>query len=79
VIGPFFVDEFVHSDLGMLQTQFYPELERRQIQNDVIFMQDGAPPHCCRIVRDWLNEKFPERWIGRGSASMPFSHLDHRI
>ena len=31
-------------------------------------MQDGAPPHWSTPVRDWLNEKFPHRWIGRGGA-----------
>ena len=31
-------------------------------------MQDGAPPHWSTIiVRDWLNEKLPNRWIGRGT------------
>ena len=29
-------------------------------------MQDGAPPHWSRSVRDWLNEFLPQRWIGRG-------------
>ncbi|EFN61939.1 hypothetical protein EAG_00101, partial [Camponotus floridanus] len=28
--------------------------------------QDGAPPHYARIVRDFLNERFNNRWIGRG-------------
>ncbi|CAK1590750.1 unnamed protein product [Parnassius mnemosyne] len=27
---------------------------------------DGAPPHYARAVRDHLNERFPNRWIGRG-------------
>ena len=30
-------------------------------------MQDVAPPHCSTIVRDWLIEKLPNRWIGRGA------------
>ncbi|KAJ8956081.1 hypothetical protein NQ318_016533 [Aromia moschata] len=30
------------------------------------FMHDGAPPHFARIVREYLNEQFPGRWIGRG-------------
>ena len=33
----------------------------------ILFMQDRAPPHWSTIVRDWLNEKLPNRWIGRGA------------
>ena len=32
-------------------------------------MQDGAPPHWSRKVRDWLNNFFPGRWIGRGGVN----------
>ncbi|OXU31056.1 hypothetical protein TSAR_004757 [Trichomalopsis sarcophagae] len=28
--------------------------------------QDGAPPHYARIVRNFLNDRFPNRWIRRG-------------
>jgi len=28
-------------------------------------LQDGAPPHYATIVRDFLDESLPERWIGR--------------
>ena len=30
------------------------------------FQHDGAPPHYTRHVRDYLNESFPNRWLGRG-------------
>ena len=37
-----------------------------------MFQQDGAPPYWGLIVRDFLNETFPNRWIGRnGSAPWP--------
>ena len=26
---------------------------------DLIFMQDGEPPHFAIVVREWLNEHFP--------------------
>ncbi|KAJ8943679.1 hypothetical protein NQ318_015167 [Aromia moschata] len=32
------------------------------------FMHDGAPPHFARIVREYLNEQFPGRWIGINDA-----------
>ena len=30
------------------------------------YHQDGAPPHYLNIVCIFLNEKFPDSWIGRG-------------
>jgi hypothetical protein len=27
---------------------------------------DGAPPHFALSVRTWVNESYPNRWIGRG-------------
>jgi hypothetical protein len=35
------------------------------LQPTVIFQQDGAPPHWGRIVRDYLDATFPNRWLGR--------------
>ena len=32
---------------------------------DSIFQQDGAPPHWSLRVRQFLNIKLPDRWIGR--------------
>ena len=29
------------------------------------FQHDGAAPHYAVIVGEWLDEKFPSRWIGR--------------
>jgi len=36
------------------------------IRSHMYFQHDGAPPHCTRHVRDYLNEFFPNRWLGRG-------------
>jgi len=30
------------------------------------FQHDGAPSHYTRHVREYLNESFPNRWLGRG-------------
>lgn len=38
---------------------------------NAILMQDGAPPHFKVIVRNWLDENFPLRWIGRGTKEQP--------
>ena len=32
---------------------------------DNCFLQDGAPPHFAISVRNWLDEHFPGKWIGR--------------
>lgn len=67
LIGPFFFEGtgtgFRY--LQMLQEQIYPALLEIPELQDMIFMQDGAPPHWLRTVRDWLDEHFPERWLGR--------------
>ena len=63
VIGPFFFDEpTITSDsyLHMLETFAYQELQ--QLHNpDIIFQQDGAPPHFGLQVRASLNQQFPGR------------------
>jgi len=49
------------------------------------FQHDGAPPHSSREVRNFLNHRFPGRWIGRGGPriwpvrSPDLSPLDYCI
>jgi len=33
--------------------------------DDVYWQQDGTPAHFDRIVGTYLNDNFPDRWIGR--------------
>ena len=69
IIGPyFFEDETVNRQnyLRILKNYFYPTMQRRRLNNKMIFQQDGAPPHFSKEVHAWLNEKFNGRWIGRG-------------
>jgi hypothetical protein len=51
-----------HSYLDMLEHYAVPQLPW-----DAWLQQDGAPPHFGNIVRQFLNERFPNKWIGRGS------------
>lgn len=46
-------------------TVFIPQLHDT---GNVIFLQDGVPPHWSIAVRNFLNEIFAERWCGRGGA-----------
>jgi hypothetical protein len=36
--------------------------------DDMLFQQHGVPPHFHKEVTDFLNRKFPEKWIGRGGT-----------
>ena len=69
IIGPVFFDTNVNGDnyLNLLQSEFWPAFSILPDSKKFIFMQDGAPPHWSRTVRQWLNENLPNRWIGRGS------------
>lgn len=66
VIGPFFFAEPTVTKevyLDMLELFAIPQIEHRQ--PNVYWQQDGAPPHWGKIVRVYLNNTFPGRWIGR--------------
>ena len=46
------------------------------------FMHDGAPPHFSRVARQFLNQHFANKWIGRGCpiawpAPLDFHLLGH--
>ena len=55
----------------MLNGWLVPQLQENGIEDTVVLQQDGAPAHFAIHVYDYLNETFPGRWIGRGSASSP--------
>lgn len=63
IIGPYFFDGSVNADsyLMMLKEFLWPQVKYKRMY----FQQDGAPAHYASSVRSWLNEKFPNRWIGR--------------
>ena len=67
IIGPYFFDGCVNgkSYLEMLKHFLIPRLAAGHYDDDVMFQQDGAPPHFATAVREFLHEKFPGRWIGR--------------
>uniref|UniRef100_A0A8C5R2R6 Transposase n=1 Tax=Leptobrachium leishanense TaxID=445787 RepID=A0A8C5R2R6_9ANUR len=67
IIGPFFFGETsitANVYLDLLTEYVAPQLH--DLQPTIIFQQDAAPPHWGLHVRGFLNETFPERWIGRG-------------
>jgi len=43
-----------------------------QLRVGMWFMHDGAAPHFSRIARQYLNDHFPGKWIGRnGPVALP--------
>lgn len=63
IIGPYFFEENVNgpSYLKMLEDYLWPRVKHK----GMYFQQDGAPAHYSLQVREWLDKKFPNRWIGR--------------
>ncbi len=73
VVGPFFFEDNVtaKSYPHMLKDNILPQLQEHSAFPDMIWQQDGAPPHYGKIMRDYLDDSF-ERWIGRrGTVEWP--------
>lgn len=72
IIGPFFIDGNLNAEkyVALLKDKIIPAIQEiaGQVFNDVWFQQDGAQVHFSLIVRELLNETFPDRWIGRRGA-----------
>lgn len=81
--------------LEILETQLQEFLENMPLEQRrfVLLQQDGAPSHNAFIIRNFLNEKFPNKWIGTfGPIKWPprspdlspldyflWGHLKHKI
>uniref|UniRef100_V5G0E7 Transposable element Tc3 transposase n=1 Tax=Anoplophora glabripennis TaxID=217634 RepID=V5G0E7_ANOGL len=63
LIGPYFYEHTLNSVsyLNFLQEQLPAFLENVPLQ---LRRNDGAPPHKARIVQQYLDNTFPEKWIG---------------
>lgn len=68
-IGPIFLPDRLN---GQNYLQFLNDTAARLLdevpliaRTNFIYQQDGAPAHYSREVVQWLNENYPERWIGR--------------
>lgn len=82
IIGPYYFEENLNGPryLQFLQDYVIPNLvilfpnaNNPAIPNENLwFQQDGAPPHYAADVRRYLDQVFPNRWIGRrGSIEWP--------
>ncbi|CAH2086623.1 unnamed protein product [Euphydryas editha] len=70
LIGPHFLPNMLNSENyeNFLREELYSLLEDVPLQTrqKMIYQHDGCPAHFRRSVRQWLDESFPNRWIGRG-------------
>jgi hypothetical protein len=82
VVSPLFFDENVTGAtyLNMLQTLRFQILGYKPLthRRKLWFQQDAPPPpHCGIVLRQFLAETFPNKWIGwRGSAEWPVRSPD---
>lgn len=76
LVGPYVLPPRLTGDayLNFLRTDFENFLDDVPLatRRNMWYLHDGAPAHHTRDVREWLNEAFPRKWIGRnGPVSWP--------
>lgn len=58
--------DFLQFELVPALATLYPDHDNQDIPQRTIWLQqDGAPPHYAAPVRQYLDEVFHHRWIGR--------------
>lgn len=71
LIGPVIFPNRLNSAnyLNFLRNELYDLLEDVDLETrrTMWFQHDGCPAHFGLDVRNWLNNEYPNRWIGRGS------------
>ena len=70
IVGPYFFSSGNVTGEGyleFLQTFLCDYLEHVPVlrRQNFFFQQDGAPPHFAISARNYLDQTFPGRWIGR--------------
>jgi hypothetical protein len=70
--GPYIFPQHLTGGIyaNVLQDELPALLENVPLQTrrQKYYQHDGAPPHFSQVVRQYLNHKFRNRWIGRGGA-----------
>ena len=72
LVGLFFLDGKLAGTkyVDFLSTRLHEILEEVSvdIRLRMRFMHDGAPPHFSRVAKQFLNQHFANKWIGRGGS-----------
>lgn len=82
IIGPIFIEENLTGQLYLnllenvidplitqsLESQVDEEDNPLLDEQNLHFQLDGAPPHYALHVRQWLDQRYPDKWIGRRGA-----------
>lgn len=55
---------FLRNELPQISFEAIENVPLAQ-RNSIWYMHDGAPAHYAVVAQNVLNERFPERWIGR--------------
>lgn len=81
IIGPYFweLDPNFPDEKGvtsrwvreLYQNWVFPKIRRYRNRHQLIFQQDGAPPHHNNELLRLLDQEFPGRWMGRGTNAYP--------
>lgn len=70
IVGPVFLPDNLNgiSYENFLRDELRLQLEDvpLTVRSQIIFQHDGCPAHYFRNVRQWLDQNYPQRWIGRG-------------
>jgi hypothetical protein len=68
LIGPVTLEDRMtrQNYLEFLQNEFPEQLEDFHLATRITmyFQDDGTPPHYTRLVMQYLNDTFPNQWIG---------------
>ncbi|XP_070528257.1 uncharacterized protein [Cardiocondyla obscurior] len=83
-IGPYFFPERLSGKIyaHFLEDELPELLEDLPLitRQEMIFQQDGAPPHFSRRARKVLDRNFADRWMGRGGPiSWPVRSPDMNV
>lgn len=72
IIGPFIYHDSLTAQRyqNLLDTYLEDALDNLPLADNqnCWFQQDGAPAHNSRVVREYLSNRFPEKWIGTHST-----------
>lgn len=68
LVGPYFAPSRLNSAwyrdfLEEKMNEFFESVPLN-LRTDTYFQQDGCPPHSANVVTDYLNGRFPGRWLG---------------